>query len=130
MKSEMPARVAAALKRLVSPTIQSCLHRGFETSRAPVFLGSLGYAYGLAGERDKALAAIRDLHALAQRRYVSPVNFATAYSGLGDADATFGWLEKAFEARDGRVQQLVQPCFDQLRGDPRYMELKGRIGLL
>jgi tetratricopeptide (TPR) repeat protein len=54
------------------PRSVACLQRGFETSKAPMFLGSLGYAYGLAGDRDKALTAIRDLHELAQKRYVSP----------------------------------------------------------
>ena len=32
-------------------------------------------------------------------------------------------------ARIFDVQQLVQPCFDSLRGDARYLELKARIGL-
>jgi len=79
--------------------------------------------------RDKAKTAIHELQALAEKRYVSAVNMAIVYAGLGDADATFGWLQKAYEARDGRVQQLVWPLFDQFRGDPRYLELKGRIGL-
>ena len=94
-----------------------------------MFLGALGYTYGLAGEREKALDAIRQLHALEQKRYVSPANFAAVHAGLGDADAVFQWLGKAYDARDGRVQQLVWPCFDEFRGDPRYQDLKGRIGL-
>lgn len=57
------------------------------------------------------------------------MNTATVYAGLGDADATFEWLQKAYEARDGRVQQLVWPMFDQFRRDSRYQELKSHIGL-
>jgi serine/threonine-protein kinase len=111
------------------PRSLDCLRKSFEAIRAPVFLASLGYAYGLAGERGKALDALGELRALAQKRYVSPANFATIYASLADADATFAWLEKAYEERDGRVQQLVWPCFDQFRDDPRYRELKSRIGL-
>ncbi|HJZ96333.1 MAG TPA: protein kinase [Candidatus Solibacter sp.] len=106
-----------------------CLGRGFEMSQAPVFLASLGYVYGVQGEGEKAVAKINELERLVQSRYVSPTNFATVYAGLGDADATFSWMQRAFEARDGRVHQLVTPCFDRFRSDPRYRDLRARIGL-
>jgi serine/threonine-protein kinase len=109
------------------PRSVAALKKGFEMSKARMFLASLGYAQALAGERDKATSAIRELQA--EKRYISAVNMATVYAGLGDADATFEWLQKAYEARDGRVQQLVWPIFDQFRRDPRYLELKRRIGL-
>jgi tetratricopeptide (TPR) repeat protein len=120
--------LAYAEKRDFSRSLAS-LQKGFEMSQAPMFLASLGYAYARAGERDKAKDAIHELQALDEKRYVSAVNMATVFAGLGDADATFEWLEKACEARDGRVQQLVWPLFDRFRRDSRYMELKGRIGL-
>jgi serine/threonine-protein kinase len=104
------------------------LEKGSEmSSKAPMFLASLGYTHARAAQPDKAYDAIRSLQA--DKRYVSAVNIATVYAGLGDADRTFEWLEKACQARDGRVQQLVWPLFDDFRRDPRYMELKGRIGL-
>jgi tetratricopeptide (TPR) repeat protein len=111
------------------PRSLASLQKGFDMSKGPMFLASLGYAHARAGEQHKAEDAIRELRALAERRYVSAVNVATVYAGLSDADATFAWLQKAFEARDGRVHQLVWPLFDQFRRDPRYVELKGRIGL-
>jgi tetratricopeptide (TPR) repeat protein len=109
------------------PRSIATLQRGFETSKAPMLLASAGYAQPLAGDRDKAKDAIREL--LAEKRYVSAVNIGTVYAGLGDASATFEWLEKAYAARDGRVQQLVWPIFDRFRHDLRYAELKRRIGL-
>ena len=66
---------------------------------------------------------------LSSKRYVSAVNMAIVHAGLGDADAAFGWLEKAYPARDGRVHQLAWPLFDAFRKDRRYRELKSRIGL-
>jgi hypothetical protein len=41
---------------------------------------------------------------------------ASVYAGLGDADATFRYLQKAYEERDGRVHQLVWPMFDPFHG--------------
>lgn len=112
------------------PRSLASLQKGFDMSKAPMFLGSLGYAYARAGDREKAKSAIRELEALAKTpRYVSAMDTAIVYAGLGDADATFEWLKKAYEARDGRVQQLVWPIFDQFRRDSRYVELKSRIGL-
>jgi tetratricopeptide (TPR) repeat protein len=98
-------------------------------SDAPLLRASLGYVYALLGDRPRALGVLRQLEALSKERYVSPVDFAQVYAGLDDADSTFQWLEKAYEARDGRVHQLPQPYFDGVRGDPRYATLMKRIGL-
>lgn len=106
-----------------------CLGRGLEMSQAPVFVASLGYVHGLKGEAEKAHARINELEHLAKQRYVSATNFATVYAGLDDADATFGWMERAFEARDGRVHQLVTPLFDRFRSETRYRDLRARVGL-
>jgi hypothetical protein len=58
------------------------------------------------------------------------VDFALVYAGLGYADATFRWLEKAYDARTTRVHELASPYYDSLRSDPRYVNLMKRIGLL
>ncbi len=110
-------------------TAEECLRKGYQMSRAPVFLGSLGYVLGLQGEAEKARGVLNELTILRRTRFVSAVNLATVHAGLADAGKTFGWLEKAAEERDGRVHQLVSPLFDRFRGDPRYADLKARIGL-
>ena len=58
-----------------------------------------------------------------ERDIVSPVNFAIAYAGLGDADLTFQWLEKAYQTRSAGVRELASMCFDSVRSDPRYPDL-------
>jgi len=40
---------------------------------------------------------------LARQRHVSLMDFAVIYAGLGDADSTFSWLEKAYQSRTTRV---------------------------
>ena len=57
------------------------------------------------------------------------MDFAVVYAGLGDADSTFQWLEKAYRARATRIQELRSMYFDSVRSDPRYAGLMRRVGL-
>jgi hypothetical protein len=41
----------------------------------------------------------------------------------------FQWLETAYSDRVMRIQELNEPHFDSLRGDPRYEDLLRRIGI-
>ena len=47
---------------------------------------------------------------------------------LGEKDAAFAALEKAFVKRAGVVDIYVDPRLDNLRSDPRYADLLRRIG--
>jgi TolB-like protein/DNA-binding winged helix-turn-helix (wHTH) protein len=89
----------------------------------------LGHAYALAGESTKALGILDELKALSKQRYVSPLDIALVYTGLGDRNAAFQWLEKAYEEHTMRIQELPEPHFDSLRSDPRFQDLVRRIGL-
>jgi hypothetical protein len=82
-----------------------------------------------AGERTKALAVVDELAAMARQRYVAPSDFAVVYAGLGDADATFRWLEKAYRARSIGLSELTSMYYDGLRTDPRYEDLRKRAGI-
>ena len=66
---------------------------------ASIYLAALGHAYAVAGQRDKALAVLDDLQTRAKSRYISPLDIATVYLGLGETDATFEWLERAYQTR-------------------------------
>ncbi len=83
----------------------------------------------LAGERSKALNVLDELKALSKQGYVSPLDFAVVYTGLGDRNSAFQWLEKAYKERTMRIQELPEPLFDSLRSDPRFPDLMRRIGL-
>ncbi len=55
---------------------------------------------------------------------------ALAYSGLGDKDQAFAWLEKEFQEHTGVIFMLrAYPYWDGLRSDPRYRDLLRRAGL-
>ena len=94
-----------------------------------VYLASLAHAYAAAGRRGDALKLIRQLEKLAAGQHVSSYDMALALMGVNDKDQAFSWLEKAVSDHAGRLMFLnVEPRFDSLRSDPRYVELVRRLG--
>ncbi len=70
------------------------------------------------------------LKKVSERQFVSPVDLAAAAAGCGKNDEAMSWLEKAYEGRDWRLNQLgYRPAFDELRSDPRFRDLLRRLGL-
>jgi tetratricopeptide (TPR) repeat protein len=56
-------------------------------------------------------------------------NVAFTYARLGDHEAAFRWLEKAYAVRDpGLLLMRVDPDVDNLRSDPRFDVLQRRMG--
>ena len=93
-------------------------------------LAELGHGYGLGGKRAEANNVIDELNELSRQHYISPYNIALVYTGLGDKDQAFKWLDKACEDRSGLLVYLkTQHSFASLRGDSRFHDLAGRIGL-
>jgi eukaryotic-like serine/threonine-protein kinase len=90
----------------------------------------LAYAYAMAGNRAEALKILDEQKKLAKHGYISPYNFAIIYTGLGDRDRAFEWLEKGYEQRTQYVYRVKrEPMFDSLRSDPRYAELLRKMNL-
>jgi serine/threonine-protein kinase len=98
---------------------------------SPDELASLGYAYALSGKSGEAQKVIAELTARSKRRYVPPTLFAFVYTGLGEKDRAFEWLDRAFDERDSVLVLLnAEPMFGPLRSDPRFVQLARRIGLM
>jgi TolB-like protein/Flp pilus assembly protein TadD len=55
-------------------------------------------------------------------------SLAAIHAALGDRDAAFEWLNRAYERRIVWFLK-VHPAMDPLRGDPRYRELLKKTGL-
>jgi len=93
-------------------------------------LAALGHAFAASGRRDEALRTLKELERMSEGRYVSPLDLAILYAGLGDKERTLEQLELATEDRVGWLINLgVEPRFDTVRSEPRYVELLRRIGL-
>jgi len=67
---------------------------------------------------------------LSKERYVAAYDIALIYAALGDTQNTFAWLERAVEDRSTLINFLaVDPMFDALHADPRFVALVRRLGI-
>ena len=90
----------------------------------------LGHIYAVSGKSREARTVLDELKQLSQKEYVPADGIALIYAGLGDKEAAFAWLEKAYEEHAFKMAFLkVEPRWDNLRADPRYRDLLRRIGL-
>jgi serine/threonine protein kinase/tetratricopeptide (TPR) repeat protein len=106
------------------------LRKAAEISDLPEVLAMLGHAYAVGGRRDEARGVLNKLQELSEERYVTPYYRGAVCAGLGELDAAFAWLEKAYQERDEWLLHLkVDPKFDALRDDPRFTEMLKRINL-
>ena len=86
--------------------------------------------YAKMGRRPDALRMLKALKMQDETEYISNFDYAVVYSGLGDNDRAFEYLEKGYRAHDGNLVYVkVDPLFADLRTDPRYIGLARRIGL-
>jgi len=90
----------------------------------------LGYAYAKSGQREKAEAVLKQWKEIEKTKYVANYWVAIVHAALGEKDAAFAELEKAYQAHDWFFQRLrVDPFMDPLRDDPRFKDLVRRLGL-
>jgi pentatricopeptide repeat protein len=93
-----------------------------------VLASPLIHAYVRAGRPEEARQVLEDLLALARQRYVTPYKIAAAYAAIGDNPLALDWLERAYQEHDHRLVMLrVEPQFDGLRREPRFIELQRKL---
>ena len=98
-------------------------------SRA-IFKATLGFVYGQSGHEAEARNVLDELISLrSTNQYVSPFHIALVYVGLSENDKAIEWLRTAQRERDPFLVYIgVDPNFDTLRADPRFIDLKTQIG--
>jgi serine/threonine protein kinase len=95
-----------------------------------MMMGALGYAYAVTGRTTDAQNIVDQLKSLSKKRYVDPYFEALVYVGLGKKERAFELLEKAYEGRSAYISLLkVDPLFDNLHSDQRYISLLKKMGL-
>ncbi len=95
------------------------------------FVSSLGWAYGLQGDETRAREILAELLERSNREYVSLLDFAAVYLGLGETDETLDYLEQAFEEHNPNLVDLdYHPFYDALRSEPRFIALVERVGMV
>jgi len=96
----------------------------------PALLALLGHLYAVSGQRAAAYKIILQLQHIGKDRYVPSLYLAMVYTGLGDKDGAFAWLDKAYAERSEYLVYLpTEPIADPLRSDPRFPALLQRLGL-
>jgi TolB-like protein/DNA-binding winged helix-turn-helix (wHTH) protein/Tfp pilus assembly protein PilF len=94
----------------------------------PTNEADIGHLYAVSGNRTEAQKVLEDLKDRGRQSYVPPYDIAIVYAGLGERDATFEWLNKAYEDRSFWLSWLkVDPRLRAVRSDPRYVELDRRV---
>jgi TolB-like protein/Flp pilus assembly protein TadD len=87
-------------------------------------------ALALSGDRAGAERLLADIEARARERYVSPYSLALVHASLGQADDAFRQLDRALEERSSWMAfAAVNPRLDALRSDPRFAEVRRRVGI-
>jgi serine/threonine-protein kinase len=87
-------------------------------------------AYAGAGRVLEAQAILDRLSERAKSEDVSPELFSLVYARLGRLDEAFKYLDFAFQLKARRVLWLaVDPRWDPLRSDPRFVKLLKRLSL-
>lgn len=93
-------------------------------------VAELAYAYAVSGKRDEAMRLLDELKQRSANAYVAPYFIALVHAGLAEKDETFEWLDKAYQERFIFLYWLkVEPVFDDLHSDPRFVALLKKVGL-
>ena len=101
----------------------------FRRIETPVFAaGFLGCAYARSGREGEARRLLRELEQAGSPSLACQI--AVLHLGLGDVDAAFHWLLEACRARSLGVHWVgVEPIWDPLRPDPRFMDVLKQLRL-
>jgi len=100
------------------------------SSETGVVLSGLAQAYALSGQKAEALKILARLEQRSGGMFVSLWDLSLIYTAIGDKQKAIQLLEKAADERVGWVTRLgVDPAFDTLRGEPRFEQLKQRVGV-
>jgi tetratricopeptide (TPR) repeat protein len=106
------------------------LEAGPGPDAAPPTLAWLAHAMAVAGRRKDANELVAKLDKIAGNSYVPAYHLAIAHTGLGDRDRAFALLAKACADREPLLINVgVDPRFEPLRGDRRYVDLMAQLGI-
>ena len=93
-----------------------------------LLVATWGYINARAGNRHEALRAMDELRTKSSK-YVLPLFLARIHANLGENDQAMDYLERVYADRsESAVWLKVDPSFEPLRKDPRFVALVKRVG--
>jgi len=94
-------------------------------------LAARGQTLGVCGYSAEAKSILDRFQKLGEYQYVTSYGVALVHAGLGDKSEAFRWLDKAYDERSHWLVWLsLDPRWNDLRGDPRFDQLRKRVGLI
>ncbi len=97
---------------------------------SPRILGALGRTLAKANQKEEALDILDELTRTAKKRYISPFEVALIYFALHRLDEGFEALTRAYQDRSFELISIhIDPRFDSVRKDPRFIALHRQLGL-
>jgi class 3 adenylate cyclase/TolB-like protein/Tfp pilus assembly protein PilF len=95
-----------------------------------ISLAVLAHALASSGKEPEAKEILQGLLERSRTGYLPSYWVALVYTGLGDVDQAMAWLERAYDERSSWLVWIkVEPRFDRLRSEPRFVSLLRRMRL-
>ena len=92
------------------------------------FICALGWAYGTAGDLQKAREIFNEALAIQQEKYVAAYDLAIGALGIGDQSKALNYLEVAYKEREPWMPFIgMNPIFNTLKNDPQFKTLVENI---
>src|SRR5829696_2473767 len=100
------------------------------SNNATLAFAGLGHVAALRGDPLEARKVLKELQTRARTQYVSPLALVGLQVTLGDIDAAFEGLERAYQERRGWMAYLkIEPMLAAIRSDPRFHGFLERMRL-
>jgi TolB-like protein/tetratricopeptide (TPR) repeat protein len=97
--------------------------------RSAEMLAGLGQAYAADGRGDDLREVLGELEHQSRSRYVSAYGMARIFAP-NDREQAIAWLDRAYEEGSADlIEVAVEPAFDGVRSDSRFVALVRRVGL-
>ena len=95
----------------------------------PSLKADLVYALSRAGRLEEARGVLSELVKYHDKSGMGATQVASALASVGDTEAAFEWLEKAYQERSGYLIAISNEFpFEGMHSDPRFQKLLERLG--
>jgi TolB-like protein/Flp pilus assembly protein TadD len=97
-------------------------------TKTPYFLGMVGYMYGRNGDTNNAQKVLMELEGWKSKGYSVRTDMAQVHVGLREIGPALDEFEAAYASGEALSDLLVDPTLDELRNQPRFESLLGKLG--
>jgi tetratricopeptide (TPR) repeat protein len=96
----------------------------------PFRISTLACIYAKTGRKEEAMKMLNELEELSKQNPIFYEDLATLHYCLGESDETLRIFEKAYDEHSELLPfSLIDPIYDGLRSDPRFIALRKKVGL-